>query len=78
MEKAKDVLKIEPGETTEDGLFSLEETRCIGACEVAPVFTVNEKVYGKADAEMFEDVIKKLKGEWEYGRTIKDCIKKCW
>ena len=47
LDKAKEILKIDVGETTEDGKFSLEATRCIGACGLAPVFTVNEEVYGK-------------------------------
>ena len=50
-------LKIEPGETTPDGKFSIEETRCVGACGLAPVFTVNGEVYGKATPELLEKVI---------------------
>lgn len=42
-------LKIKAGETTEDGLFTLEATRCIGACGLAPVFTIDGKVYGSAN-----------------------------
>ena len=58
LEKAKEILKIDVGETTEDGKFSIEATRCIGACGLAPVFTVNEEVYGKATPELMEKVIK--------------------
>jgi len=58
LEKAKEILKIDVGQTTEDGKFSIEATRCIGACGLAPVFTVNEEVYGKATPEMMEKVIK--------------------
>lgn len=43
------------------GLFSIEATRCIGACGLAPVFTVNDEVYGKSTPEMVEEVIKKYK-----------------
>ena len=57
LDKAKEILKIDVGETTEDGKFSLEATRCIGACGLAPVFTVNEEVYGKATPELMEKVI---------------------
>lgn len=57
LDKAKEILKIDVGETTEDGKFSLEATRCIGACGLAPVFTVNDEVYGKATPEMIEKVI---------------------
>ena len=58
LEKAKEILKIDVGETTEDGKFSIEATRCIGACGLAPVFTVNEEVYGKATPELMEKIIK--------------------
>ena len=54
LDKAKEILKIDVGETTEDGKFSLEATRCIGACGLAPVFTVNEEVYGKATPELIK------------------------
>lgn len=58
LDKAKQILKIEEGQTTEDGKFSIDATRCIGACGLAPVFTVNEEVYGKATPEMMEKIIK--------------------
>ena len=57
LDTAKEVLKIKEGETTADGKFSLEATRCIGACGLAPVFTVNEEVYGKATPELMKKVI---------------------
>jgi NADH-quinone oxidoreductase subunit E/NADP-reducing hydrogenase subunit HndA len=41
-----DELGIKPGEITPDGLFSIKDVRCIGACGLAPVVTVGEKVYG--------------------------------
>ena len=40
-------LGIEPGETTEDGLFTLERVNCLGTCALAPVVTVNNKYHGK-------------------------------
>ena len=39
LDKVKEILKIDVGQTTEDGLFSIEATRCVGACGLAPVFT---------------------------------------
>lgn len=63
LDKVKEILKIDVGQTTEDGLFSIEATRCIGACGLAPVFTVNNEVYGKATPELVEEVIKKYKEE---------------
>ena len=63
LDKVKDILKIDVGQTTEDGLFSIEATRCVGACGLAPVFTVNDEVYGKATPEMVESVIKRIRDE---------------
>lgn len=61
LDTAKEALKIKEGETTEDGKFSLEATRCIGACGLAPVFTVNDEVYGKATPELMKKVIQEYK-----------------
>ena len=58
LDKAKEILKIDEGETTPDGNFSIDSTRCIGACGLAPVFTVNDEVYGKATPEVVEKVLK--------------------
>ena len=46
MEKLQAELGIGIGDRTEDGLFSIEGCRCVGACGLAPVITVNDKVYG--------------------------------
>lgn len=53
-------LQIEVGETTADGKFSIEETRCVGACGLAPVFTVNGEVYGKATVQKLDQVLDEL------------------
>ena len=60
MDRLKEKLGIEPGETTKDGKFSIEETRCVGACGLAPVFTVNGEVYGKATVQKLDEVLDKL------------------
>lgn len=60
MDRLKEKLKIEPGETTKDGLFSIEETRCVGACGLAPVFTVNGEVYGKATVKKLDEVLEEI------------------
>ena len=59
LEEVEKVLGIKVGETTEDGFFSLEATRCIGACGLAPVITVNDDVYGKIGANEVADILKK-------------------
>ena len=46
MEKLQETLGVGVGETTEDGLFTVEGCRCVGACGLAPVMTINDKVYG--------------------------------
>lgn len=61
LEKLQEVLGVEPGKCTEDGLFSIEATRCVGACGLAPVMVVNEEVYGKATPAMVEEVIAKYR-----------------
>ena len=57
LDRLKEKLGIDVGQTTPDGKFSIEATRCIGACGLAPVFTVNDEVYGKATPEMIDKVI---------------------
>lgn len=59
LDKVKEILGIDVGQITEDGKFSLEATRCIGACGLAPVMTVNGEVYGKLDASLVADILKK-------------------
>lgn len=63
MDRLLERLKIEVGETTPDGKFTIEETRCVGACGLAPVFTVNGEVYGKATVQMLDQVLDKLMAE---------------
>lgn len=60
MDRLLERLKIEEGQTTEDGKFSIEQQRCVGACGLAPVFTVNGKVYGKATVKMLDEVLDSL------------------
>jgi len=48
------LIGISAGETSEDGKWTLEATRCIGACGLAPVITVNEDVYGRLTTEAAE------------------------
>lgn len=63
LDRLKERLKIDVGETTKDGKFSIEATRCIGACGLAPVFTVNGEVYGNATPELLDEVIDKYMKE---------------
>ena len=61
LNKIKEILGIEVGECTPDGLFSLEATRCIGACGPAPVLTVNEDVYGRLVVDDIPGIIEKYR-----------------
>lgn len=63
LDRAKERLGIDVGETTKDGKFSLEATRCVGACGLAPVFTVNDEVYGKATVKMMDEILDKYMAE---------------
>lgn len=60
MNRLKERLGIKEGETTEDGKFSIDSTRCLGACGIAPVFTVNGEVYGKATVKKLDEVLDEL------------------
>ena len=59
IDKIKNEIKIGAGETTPDGFFTLEATRCIGCCGLAPVMTIGDDVYGKLAPEDVLDIIKK-------------------
>ena len=59
LEKIKSILGIDVDECTPDGKFSIEATRCIGACGLAPVITINEDVYGRLVVDDVEDILKK-------------------
>ncbi|KXG74094.1 NADH-quinone oxidoreductase subunit NuoE [Thermotalea metallivorans] len=57
IEKLKEKLKIESNEITEDGLFTLKDVRCIGACGLAPVLMVDDKVYGRVKEEDLDQIL---------------------
>jgi NADH-quinone oxidoreductase subunit E len=50
-------LGVEPGETTKDGLFTLETVNCLGACAIAPVMLVGEEYYGSLTIEKLDTVL---------------------
>ena len=60
VEKAKQMLSIELGQTTSDGQITLEECRCVGACSQAPVVVVNEEVQGKVRPNKFPQILRKV------------------
>ncbi|MBQ3553345.1 MAG: NAD(P)H-dependent oxidoreductase subunit E [Clostridia bacterium] len=59
LEKIKEKLGIDVNECTPDGKFSIDATRCIGACGLAPVMTINDDVYGRLVPEDIEGILAK-------------------
>ena len=55
-------LGIKADDTTDDGLFTLTITRCVGACGLAPVMTIDEDVYGRLAADKVPEILAKYKG----------------
>lgn len=58
-------LSIDVGQTTPDGKFSLSSLRCVGACGLAPVVMVGEKVYGRVSPQQVKDIIEEYAGAAE-------------
>ena len=57
IDKFSEVLNIGPGETTEDGLFTIDALRCIGACGIAPAVTINGTVYPKCTVDQVPEIV---------------------
>ena len=57
LDRLKERLNLEEGKTSSDGKFSIDTTRCVGACGIAPVFTVNDEVYGHATVKKLDEVL---------------------
>ena len=57
IDKFSELIGIGPGETSEDGLFTIDALRCIGACGIAPAVTINGKVYPKLTVDMVEPIV---------------------
>lgn len=61
VKELEEVLGIKMCETTEDGLFTLEFTSCIGCCEMAPAMQVGEKVYGNLTTDKIKEILDELR-----------------
>ncbi len=57
----EELLGIKDGETTEDGLFTLESVACLGCCSLAPVMMIDNNTYGKLTANVCTKIIKEIK-----------------
>lgn len=65
----EEVLKIKPGQTTKDGLFSLETVACMGACSIAPVISINGEFYGEMTPEKLKKLISSIKNKESKNET---------
>lgn len=63
LDKLQSLLGIKAGETTEDGLFTIEAIRCIGACALAPAVSVNGKVYSKVTPKIVDEIVKEYRSK---------------
>jgi NADH-quinone oxidoreductase subunit F len=66
LEALKAELGIKAGETTSDGLFTLEHTACLGVCEVSPAMQINEVVFGRLTVERIKNII----SDYRAGKTV--------
>ncbi|MFO7968764.1 MAG: NAD(P)H-dependent oxidoreductase subunit E [Bacillota bacterium] len=62
LERVESLTKTKKNEISEDGLFTIKDVRCIGACGLAPVMTVNDKVYGKVKPNDVDEIIRYYRG----------------
>ena len=63
IDRFAELLGISPGGTTEDGLFTLDALRCIGACGIAPAVSINGKVYPKVTVEQVPEIIEEYRAK---------------
>lgn len=61
IDEVRNLLDIQPGQTTADGLFSLEIVNCLGACALAPVMVIDDEYHGAMTKEKVADLIKTYK-----------------
>lgn len=57
LEKLEELLGIEAGDTTDDGKYSIEVLRCLGACGLGPVMTINDKVYTRVRPDKIKEIL---------------------
>ena len=63
-------LAIRPGETTEDGLFSILPTACIGYCDLSPAVLINGRPYGPLTPEKVDELLERFRGEVKRSKVI--------
>jgi iron-hydrogenase subunit gamma len=65
LDTLRHILKVEPGQTTRDGKYSLEVVACLGACGLAPLVSVNGEFHGGVTPDLITDIINNLNEEAE-------------
>lgn len=65
LDKFAEILKIKPGQTTEDGLFTLDALRCVGACALAPAVSINGKVLAAVKVDQVAKIVEEYKAKEE-------------
>jgi NADH-quinone oxidoreductase subunit E len=65
IEKAKQILGVEPGQTTKDGLITVELCRCVGACSQAPVIVIDEDSHGRVRPNKLPQIIRPIQEDKE-------------
>jgi NADH-quinone oxidoreductase subunit E len=65
LDSLKLMLGVEVGQTTKDGLFTLETVACLGGCSISPVITANGRFYGRLDKKKLEELIEKFRAAGE-------------
>ena len=61
LDKFEELLGIKPGETSDDGLFTLDALRCVGACAIAPAVSINGKVHPMVQVRQVSEIIEDIR-----------------
>ena len=62
LDSLRRLLSVNPGETTADGIFTVETVNCLGACAIAPVMVVDGKYHSKVQPDQVEEILKMYRG----------------
>jgi NADH-quinone oxidoreductase subunit E len=65
IDKAKQLIGVEPGQTTSDGNITLEACRCVGACSQAPVVVIDDEIHGRVKPNLFARLIRGIDNKEE-------------
>ncbi|MEJ5185252.1 MAG: NAD(P)H-dependent oxidoreductase subunit E, partial [Rectinemataceae bacterium] len=63
LDETRSILSIGPDEVTDDGLFSVDEVRCLGCCGLAPVLMIGDEVFGKVTKDQLPEIIAKYRNK---------------